>query len=137
MATPPSKLIARLLGEPSIPLAGNIGMLDRLRLNLERHALRRGTDVMTLIAKELATPRGKRALLAAIAAGGALGGGSLAWTLAKNSPQGPSRLANALERALFADEPEAVPDVIQPEPEPEVITPTPEEEMPWGQYGMM
>lgn len=130
----PSQIIARLLGDPSLPMTGSIGLLHRLRLNLERHALRGSTDVMSLLAKELAMPRGRQALLAAIAAGGALGGGSLAWTLAKNSPQGPSRLANALERALFDSQPT---DNEQPELEAAAAPrAAQEEEMPWGQYGL-
>lgn len=133
MATP-SQLISRLLGSPQIPLSGNMGLLHRIRLNLERNALQGSTDVMSLLAKELATPKGKQALLAAIAAGGALGGGSLAWTLSKNSPQGPSRLANALERALFEGDPGTDNNTeLEAAAAPRAAA---NEEMPWGQYGL-
>jgi len=131
--TTPSETIGRILGHPSIPLTGNIGLLHRLRLNLERTGLRGSSDLFAALSKALATPTGQRAMMAAIASGSALGAGSLAWALAKNSPQGPSRLANAIENALFETNADQSADAtIESAP---IARAADEGEAPWGQYG--
>lgn len=101
MKLDPASMRKMLVGRPTIDLFNKMTPLAKARLAAGRKLLEMESSAYrSLIDKGLSEGLRDKTLLG-VAAGSALGAGSLGWSLAKENPEGKSRLAELLTQLLF------------------------------------